>query len=89
VKPTIQDQIACVRREVFMRERVYPARVRSRKMSQQKADTELAAMRAVLKTLTDMAEILVQRTSIQQRVIEAIRKFPTRDMEPTTKERMP
>lgn len=44
-------QIKCVEREIGMRERVYPRWVASKKMSQQKADAEIAAMNAVLATL--------------------------------------
>lgn len=49
----IAVQIACVQREIAMREYVYPRRVKIAKMSERKADTELACMKAVLKTLTD------------------------------------
>lgn len=53
---TIDQQIACVAREIAMRERVYPTFVRRNKMSQEKADNEIAAMRAVLKTLEKLNE---------------------------------
>jgi len=48
---TLDEQIACVRREISMRERVYPRWVESRRLTQQKADAETNAMRAVLATL--------------------------------------
>lgn len=48
---TIPAQIACVERELRMREHVYPRRVADGKMSEAKAREELAAMRAVLATL--------------------------------------
>lgn len=48
-------QIACVEREIAMRERVYPRRVASGKLAQGKADQEIAAMRAVLATLKGLA----------------------------------
>ena len=48
---TIDDQIACVRREVAMRERAYPKFVAAGRMTQDKANREIAAMRAVLSTL--------------------------------------
>lgn len=51
---TIEEQISCVKREISMREKVYPRWVHAQKMSQHKADTELALMRAVLKTLERM-----------------------------------
>lgn len=47
----MEEQIACVVREIGLRERVYAKWVDARKMSQHRADTELAAMRAVLETL--------------------------------------
>jgi hypothetical protein len=47
----INVQIACVRREIAMRERVYPALVARNKMKANAAEYELRAMRAVLATL--------------------------------------
>lgn len=49
---TLDDQIACVRGEIGMRRRVYPGRVASGRMSQKRADHEVACMEAVLETLT-------------------------------------
>jgi len=48
---TIEDQIKAVEREIGMRRRVYPNWVASKRMSQEKADKEIAAMEAVLETL--------------------------------------
>ena len=48
---SIEEQIACVKREVALRERLYPRWVAMQKMTQAKADTELAAMKAALATL--------------------------------------
>ena len=50
-QPTLQDQIDCVKREIAMRERVYPGWVERRRLSQEQADRELTRMRAVLRTL--------------------------------------
>ncbi len=47
----IDVQIAAVRREIRMRETVYPRRVEALKMKQEAADAELAAMKAVEETL--------------------------------------
>ena len=47
----LPDQIACVRREISMRRRVYPGWVSSGRMTQDQADQELARMQAVLETL--------------------------------------
>jgi hypothetical protein len=44
---TVADQIRCVRRELAMRQRVYPGWVAKGKMKQEEADRELAAMQAV------------------------------------------
>jgi hypothetical protein len=49
--PTLAEQAAEVRREVALRERVYPLWVRKGDLSQHRADKQLAAMRAALKTL--------------------------------------
>ena len=38
------EEIACIRREIHMRKRVYPNWIASGKMSQQKADHEIAVM---------------------------------------------
>lgn len=54
---TLQEQIDCVRREIGMRERVYPRWVASGKMTQTKADHEIATMREVLETLGRWREV--------------------------------
>jgi len=48
---TLDDQIVAVKREIAMRERVYPRQVENGRMSKRLADRELALMRAVLATL--------------------------------------
>lgn len=48
---TIDEQIECVKREIRMRERVYPKWVETRKMLAATAEAELARMRDVLATL--------------------------------------
>lgn len=48
---SLQQQIDCVAREIKMREIVYPGRIAAKKMKEEKADYELAAMKAVLATL--------------------------------------
>lgn len=47
----LADQIACVRRELAMRQRVYPRWVSAGKMTQADSDREIQAMIAVLATL--------------------------------------
>jgi hypothetical protein len=48
------DQIACVRREIAMRERVYPKWVNAGRMKAKAAEREIAAMRAVLEILLSL-----------------------------------
>jgi len=48
------DQIACVRREIAMRERVYPKWVNAGRMKAEAAERGIAAMRAVLETLLSL-----------------------------------
>jgi hypothetical protein len=48
---SIADQLAAVEREIRLRQRVYPRWVETSRMTQVKADQELAAMRAVAETL--------------------------------------
>lgn len=47
----LEKQIACVKREIGMRERVYPTWVGKGKMTTTEANAEIATMKAVLKTL--------------------------------------
>ena len=48
-----QDMLACARRELAMRERVYPRWVALRKMKQADADRETAVMRAIVAHLEE------------------------------------
>lgn len=48
---TIEQQIASVRRELALRQRVYPKWVAAGRMKQGAADQEIAAMQAVHDTL--------------------------------------
>lgn len=47
----LTQQIAAAERELAMRLRVYPRWVAAKKMTQQKADHEIEAMRAIVATL--------------------------------------
>jgi hypothetical protein len=47
----IQHQIACVKREIAMRRRVYPRWVEQGRTTQALADDQIAMMEAVLATL--------------------------------------
>jgi phage gp16-like protein len=53
---TLDEQIACVRRELEMREHVYQRRILSHKMTQKTADREMSHMQAVLATLLSLKE---------------------------------
>jgi hypothetical protein len=48
---TLAEQIACVKREIAMRERVYPRWVAAGKMKDSQASHEIECMRAILATL--------------------------------------
>lgn len=47
----LAQQIRCAERELAMRQRVYPNWVAGGRLSQEKADHEIAAMRAIVETL--------------------------------------
>jgi hypothetical protein len=51
----LTDQIACVRRELHLRVRVYPRQVATGRLTNEKATKEIAAMAAVLRTLEQVA----------------------------------
>jgi hypothetical protein len=62
-EPTLQDMLGCARREVAMRESVYPRWVASGKLKQDKADLELRLMRGIVAHLEEavLSERLEQR----------------------------
>lgn len=64
---SIEDQIACVEREIKMREAVYPRWVNAKppKMTAKTAEHQLAAMRAVLDTLKAVHDEKSYRASFQ------------------------
>ena len=49
--PTLEDQIACLRREWYLRNNVYPKWVESGKMTKQVAERELETLAAAISTL--------------------------------------
>ena len=51
---TLDEQIDCVRREIGMRNRVYPRWVEIGRITQAHADHQVAAMEAVLATLESL-----------------------------------
>jgi hypothetical protein len=52
----LADQIACVEREIMLREGTYPRWIKGNRMRQDRADIEIARMKAVLATLKQLAE---------------------------------
>ena len=48
VSPTTRDKLACAQRELKMRRDIYPRWVEQGRMSQAKADFEIACMEAIL-----------------------------------------
>lgn len=52
----IDDQIACVRRELAQRRRVYPRLIKNESMTKEEAAKELHRMEAVLNTLVWLQE---------------------------------
>ena len=54
LKYTIAQQISCVKREIAMRERVYPKWVESGRMKLDMAEREIATMTAVLRSLEEI-----------------------------------
>jgi hypothetical protein len=53
-KPTIAEQIACVRRELALRKNFYPKWVQSGRMKAEAADHEIACMQAIHDTLAEL-----------------------------------
>ena len=51
----IYEQIACIKRELIMRRRVYPRLLVAEKMTEATAEHEIECMRAVLKSLENIA----------------------------------
>jgi hypothetical protein len=54
--PTLDDQIACVEREIKLRRRVYPRRIANGQMTQALADKQIMLMEAVADSLRWMKD---------------------------------
>lgn len=52
----LDEQIACVKRELTARRRVYPRMVAGERMTQERAAREIACMEAVLLTLREVGD---------------------------------
>lgn len=48
---SLTRQIQCVEREISMRQKIYPKQIACGRMAKETADSEIAAMKAVLATL--------------------------------------
>jgi len=65
MKISLVEQIACVRREIAMRERVYTRQISAGRLKAESAAHEIAAMQAVLRTLVltdELIETILQGT---------------------------
>ena len=51
---SLSDQVACAKRELALRRRVYPQWVGAKRMNQFKAESEIQAMMAIVRTLEDI-----------------------------------
>lgn len=58
VEPRLEELLGCVEREISLRRRVYPRWVAQNKLTQEKADREIALMEAVAKTLRGMSAMV-------------------------------
>lgn len=54
IPPTIDDQIACVEREIALRRRVYPRWIANKRMTERTARYEIDVMTEVLNTLKEV-----------------------------------
>lgn len=68
---TLAQQVECVRREIDMRLLMYRRWVVQRKMPAEKADYEIACMRAVLATMQGLAAGVVLH-GLSQEINEAV-----------------
>jgi hypothetical protein len=57
VTVSLSDQIKCAKRELAMRERLYPKRVREGSMKREAADYELASMKAIVDSLEALLSV--------------------------------
>ena len=63
---SLDAQLACVRREHALRQRVYPRWVATNKMTQAQADHELATMEAVYRSLLTLQDAQTARVPLAQ-----------------------
>lgn len=75
---TLQDQIACVRRELAMRANAYPRFIASGKMKQAKADREIAVMEGVLNMLCSLRSFQIHGFNVEQQHAESAEDYVKR-----------
>lgn len=68
---TLEQQVAAVRREIKLREQVYPRMVASARMKPEKSVYELGVMRAVLETLERLHEPATAAEGVDEEVAVA------------------
>lgn len=59
---SLLDQVACAKRELALRKRVYPAWVTAKRMNPLKAESEILAMTAIVRTLEELQKGASART---------------------------
>jgi hypothetical protein len=55
-KPSLKEQLACAKRELALRRRVYPTFVAAKRMNVFKAEEEMDAMAAIVTTLQELVD---------------------------------
>ena len=68
---TTEQKIACIKREIAMRQRVYPRWVDTGKMKQEKADHEIDAMLAILRDYENVERLRDEAVPAQVRTGDA------------------
>ena len=64
MKVTIERQLQAAERELALRRRVYPRWIEKKKMTQAKADDEIAAMEAITETLRGLMPAEIKQVDL-------------------------
>lgn len=62
--PTLHEQIAEIKRELYMRRSVYPKLIARRKLTQREADEQNRRLEAALQTLEDLKRERMAQTTL-------------------------
>ena len=73
-KFSLDEQIACARREVKMRQSMYPKWVSLRRMAAHTAEIELGKMQAIVETLEGVLAVQERLRELEQQVKELTAK---------------